>query len=258
MAPRITLLSDFGTVDGYVAAMKGAIAAIAPSATIDDATHDIPPGDVLAGAFALRRYWAIYPEGTVHASVVDPGVGSSRKAIVVIADGRILVAPDNGLLTFVVRDAKQWAAYSAEQTRFFRDTVSSTFHGRDVFAPLAAHLANGRKASEVGPRLEQPVLLQVAGPNQDGDRVRGEIVCVDHFGNLVTNIPKELVSPNARIRLGAHHIVRFGGTYADTASGVPLGLINSDDLLEVAVRDGSAARTFGIGRGGKVEVVMEQ
>ena len=258
MSTRITLLTDFGTADGYVAALKGVIAQIAPDARVDDAAHDTRPGDIRAAAFALRRYWRLYPVGTIHVAVVDPGVGSERKALVVQADDRILIGPDNGVLTLASHEAGNWTAYSAERSDFFRSPVSSTFHGRDVFAPLAAHLANGRAPADVGPRVESPVTLELVAPKREGDRVSGEVVYIDHFGNLVSNIPAALITSSVRVRFGTHHLLRLSRTYSDVAVGAVAALINSDEFLEIGVRDGNAARQFRIERGASVELIPAQ
>ena len=255
MSKRVTLLTDFGTSDGYVAAMKGVLAQIAPNVLIDDASHDIPPGDTRAAAFALRRYWRLYPAGSVHLVVIDPGVGSARKALVVQADERILIGPDNGVFTLVLTEAEEWSAYSAERADFFRTELSSTFHGRDVFAPLAAHLAAGRATADVGPRVENPILLELPAPTREGERTVGEVVYVDHFGNLVSNIPVSMITRSVRVRLGTYHVLPLSNTYSDAAVGAAVALINSDDVLEIGVRDGSAARHFRIGRGARIEVL---
>src|SRR5690606_8452553 len=157
---RITLLTDFGTADGYVAAMKGVIAARAPGVVVDDASHDVPPGDVAAAAWTLSRYWNLYPPGTVHVVVVDPGVGSERRALAAEVDGRLFVAPDNGVLTWVLAEAGDAAVVAIEAARLFRTPVSATFHGRDVFAPVAAELA--RRAG-AGPSRFREVLADL-GP----------------------------------------------------------------------------------------------
>jgi S-adenosyl-L-methionine hydrolase (adenosine-forming) len=258
MSKRVTLLTDFGTADGYVAAMKGAITQIAPNVVIDDASHDIPPGDTRAAAIALRRYWRLYPRGTVHVVVIDPGVGSARKALVVQADERILIGPDNGVFTLVLNEAESWTAYSAERSEFFRSPLSNTFHGRDVFAPLAAHLASGRAAAEVGPGVDAPVRLDFPAPTRDGERVTGEIVYVDHFGNLVSNIPATMITTSMRVRVGTFHLIPLSHAYSEGAVGSAIALINSDDVLEIGVRDGNAAHHFRIGRGARVELIPTQ
>lgn len=252
--PRITLLTDFGTVDGYAAAMKGVIAAIAPDAALDDASHDIPPGDIHAAAWAIARYWRRYPEGTIHLAVIDPGVGGSRRAIAVRAGGRLFVAPDNGLLSRVFLDAPPERIVALENPRYRAESVSNTFHGRDLFAPAAAHLAAGVPLDDLGPVVTDPVRLRIPSFVVTPDGIRGEVVHVDRFGNLVTNIPADWASAGT-VRLGRTELGRARRTYGDVAPGEPLALVGSAGLLEVAVRDGSAAVWLEAGLGTAVEVV---
>lgn len=251
--PRLTLLTDFGTADGYAAAMKGVIAAITPNCVVEDASHEIAPGDVESAAWALWRYWRLYPPGTVHVVVVDPGVGSERRALAVLADDRILVAPDNGVLTRVLSEAEAWAAVSIQEPRFMRERVSRTFHGRDVFAPAAAHLAAGVPLAALGPAVTDPVRLRIPEFRITPDAVVGDVVHVDRFGNLVTNIPEDWVSAG-RVVVAGRDLGRAGRTYADVAPGAPLALVGSAGLLEISVRDGSAADRLGAGRGTEVRI----
>ena len=249
---RITLLTDFGTADGYVAAMKGAIAQIAPSVLIDDASHGIEPGDVVSAAFALRRFWRRYPEGTVHLVVVDPGVGSDRRALIIEADGRYLVGPDNGAFTFVMREAQRMRAF---EIRYDAAAMAShTFHGRDVFAPAAARLAAGQGIVEIAtPIIGELVHITLPPPIATEASVRGEVVQIDRFGNLVSNIPRELLQPSHVARV-AEREVEVVGTYSDVEVGEMLALINSDGVVEVAVRDGNAAHALNVQRGAAIEL----
>lgn len=248
---RITLLTDFGTADGYIAAMKGVIAQIAPSALIDDVSHAVPPGDITGAAHALRRYWKLYPEGTVHVAVIDPGVGSSRRGIVVHADQRFVVGPDNGIATFVLGDAREKHVVEITNSRYTRGDVSRTFHGRDVFAPVAAHLSNGLTCRELGPDVTDPVTIPNATPLVTEHAVHGEIATVDRFGNLVTNIAGSYVKQRAVVEIGGAE-VRVVATYADAEAGEAVALINSDGVLEIAMRNENAADTIGAGRGDMV------
>lgn len=255
-ASRVTLLTDFGTADGYVAAMKGVIAAIAPHAVVDDAAHDIPPGDVHSAAWVLAAYWHLYPRGTTHVVVVDPGVGSARRAIAARLDGRFLVGPDNGVLTRVLAAHDEGAADIVEisNTTFVSDVVSATFHGRDVFAPAAAHLARGVALSDLGPALTDPVRLTLVPARRDADgAIAGEVVHVDRFGNLITNIPAEWLPAHASVRVGQRD-VRVRQTYGDVASGEVVALVGSRGVLELSVRDGSAAALLAAARADAVIV----
>ena len=232
---RATLLTDFGTRDGYVAAMKGVIAAIAPSAFVDDASHDIPQGDILAAAFALRRYWRRYPPGTVHVVVVDPGVGTERAALALEIDGHFFVGPDNGVFTFLPAGPAVTLAVPR--------TSSRTFHGRDVFAPAAARLLAGAPLHELGEALHERVTLELP--------TRPQVIAVDRFGNLITNISEPTdVEINGRA-------VKLARTYGDASVGGLLALMNSDGLLEIAVRNGSAAETLGVSRGAEVKLLAD-
>jgi S-adenosylmethionine hydrolase len=231
---RATLLTDFGTRDGYAAAMKGVIATIAPSALVDDVSHDIPAGDILAAAFTLRRYWKLYPPGTVHVAVVDPGVGSERAAVAIMAAGRCLVGPDNGVFSFIPAEGG---------VRLETSTAAShTFHGRDVFAPAAAHLLNGIALSDLGEATTSLTVLNVPQPNGR----QGEVIAIDRFGNLITNFT---TAADAEINGVA---AKLKTTYADVSDGELMALLNSDGLLEIAARNGSAAETLGVSRGAVV------
>ncbi len=254
---RVVLLTDFGTADGYAAAVAAVVVAAAPGVLIDQATHAIPPGDILAGALALSRYAGLYPAGTVHLAVVDPGVGSARRALVATIDGRHYVAPDNGLLTFVLRGATSARLVAMSPTT--HDDAAPTFHGRDIFAPVAARLARGEPVDALGSVVHDPVLLRLPEPARSSGVIRGEVLHVDRFGSLISNIPAVWLRDvrNADGGLVAVEGLTVGPirrTYADVSSGQPLALIGSLELLEVAVRDGHAADRFGIGRGASVTV----
>lgn len=250
---RLTLLTDFGTVDGYVAAMKGVIASIAPAATVDDAAHDIPPGDIRAAAWALRRYWRLYPPGTIHVVVVDPGVGGARRPLAAEVAGRLLVAPDNGVATWVFDEAPPTRVVAIANPAFLRERISRTFHGRDVFAPAAAHLAAGVPLTELGPALRDVVRLERPPLGFAPDAIRAEVVHVDRFGNLVTNVPEDWASFGA-VHVAGVDVGRVRRTYSDVEPGELLALVGSAGYLEVSVRDGSAAARLGVGRGAPVEL----
>ncbi|MEX0893964.1 MAG: SAM-dependent chlorinase/fluorinase [Gemmatimonadota bacterium] len=250
--PRVTLLTDFGTRDGYVAAMRGVLATLAPAARVEDAAHDVPPGDIRHAAFALQAYWRRYPPGTIHLVVVDPGVGAARRALVGAADGRLLVAPDNGVLGRVLAAAGAAELHAIENPEFMGPDVSATFHGRDVFAPAAAHLARGVPPDRFGAPVEDPVPLDVPAPLRSEGVVQGEVVHVDRFGTLVSNIPAEWVERDASVSVEDKVVGGVWRTYADVEPGQPVALIGSAGLLEVAVRNGSASRALGCERGAEV------
>lgn len=251
--PRITLLTDFGTRDGYVGAMKGVLAVAAPDALLDDVSHDVPRGDRGMAAYVLERYWDRYPRNTVHLVVVDPGVGTSRRALALEADGRFVVAPDNGVVSRVLFRARGWRAVSVENPRVVRPQASATFHGRDVFAPAAGHLARGLPLSLLGPPLTDPVRLEHPKPARSGDRWEGRVIYVDRFGNLVTNLPGEVLSGVDEIEVEGRP-VPVTRTYGDVEPGRLLALVNSDGRVEIAARDGSGADRAGVGPGARVRV----
>jgi S-adenosylmethionine hydrolase len=253
-AGRITLLTDFGTADGYVAAVRGVIAATTPEARVEDASHAIGPGDVHAAAWVLSRYWNLYPPGTVHLVVVDPGVGTERRPLAVEADGRLFVAPDNGVLTRVLDRATRWAAWAIADPTIPREPVAPTFHGRDIFAPAAARLAGGLRIREVGPAVVEPVRLRLPRPARSEDGVLGTVVHVDRFGNLITDVPADWVGSTDVIEVDGRPVGPLRRTYADAAPEALLAVAGSAGTVEVSVRDGSAADRLGAGRGTGVRV----
>ncbi len=258
--PRITLLTDFGTADGYVGAMKGVIASLYPGVIIDDVSHETPRGKVADASLTLARYWKRYPPGTVHLAVVDPGVGTNRRGLCVEADRRYIVAPDNGLVSSVLREAVTWRAVDLSNERYFLPGRSSTFHGRDLFAPIAAHLAQGLHLSRLGLPVVDPVLLTEPEPARTDEGMEGEVIDVDRFGNLVTNLPADLLLDVASGREGSVRVelegreIPVAPTYGAVNSGSALVLANSDGRVEVAIRDGSAQKETGKGPGAKVRV----
>jgi S-adenosylmethionine hydrolase len=254
---RITLLTDFGTADGYAAAMRGVIAGIAPHVIVDDASHEIPPGDVHAAAFALARYAPHYPPGTVHVVVVDPGVGTARRPLAARIGARHYVAPDNGVLTRVLTGAPDVHIVELTERAYLRAGRSATFHGRDVFAPAAAHLAEGTAIDELGPPVNDPVLLTLPVPRRSPSGVQGEVVCVDRFGNLITNIPRDWLPARPAVQLGDRSIGGVRDVYAAVSPGEAVALVGSDDYLEIGVRDGHAARLLGAAHGTSVIVASD-
>lgn len=256
---RVVLLTDFGTADGYAAAMAGVIAAAAPTAILEHATHDIPPGDVLAAALALYRYAAFFPVGTVHLAVVDPGVGSDRRPLAATIDGRHFVAPDNDLLTLVLRGVQSARIVTVEHAGLGA-AAAPTFHGRDVFAPAAAHLARSEPLAALGPTVHDPRLLPLPEPERSATGIHGVVLHVDRFGNLITNVPvawlRSLPDAAAQASVTANGVMvgTVLRTYSDVEPGQPLALVGSLGLLEIAIRDGHAARRLEMGRGTSVTV----
>jgi S-adenosylmethionine hydrolase len=239
--PIITLLTDFGTADGYVGEMKGVLLSEVPDATIVDITHDVFPHDVEIGRLTLARCWRRFPRGTVHVAVVDPGVGSSRAALAVASDGRFLVGPDNGLLSpaLLAGDARV-------VTLPVPPGASATFHGRDVFAPAAAQLARGADVDALGQALTDPVIRRTPEPHRgDNGELVGEVIAVDRFGNAITNL---VGTRNGRVEvLGRALTLRR--SYSDLEAREPGAVVGSTGLIEIVVRDGRAANLLGLERG---------
>jgi len=244
----ITLLTDFGQQDGYVGAMKGVMLGLHPAAKLIDLSHEVAPQNVYAGAFLLQAHYRYFPPGTVHLVVVDPGVGSERAALACYANQHFFVAPDNGLLDFC-RALPDLQAVQLTQRQYWRETISSTFHGRDIFAPVAAHLAAGVPLNNLG---ETTVLQRKLPPQMCrmvGITLRGEVVYCDRFGNLISNISRQALQEFAdgqsvTIYLAGHLIGGLSQTYAEAPPHSPLALIGSFDFLEIGINLGSAQRHF--------------
>ena len=243
--PRlITLLTDFGTADGYVGEMKGVLASVAPLSTAVDIAHDVAPQDVDGARLALARYWRRFPEGTVHLVVIDPGVGSARGALAAASEGRFLVGPDNGVLSPALLHAGARCVSLA-----IPSGAAPTFHGRDVFAPAAAQLAQGASLESLGDIVDRPVIRRTPeATRRDDGAVQGEVITVDRFGNAVTNL---LAMRGGQVQV-AGLTLGLRRTYADAAAGEAIALVGSSGLVEIAVRDGSAATLLGLARGSSV------
>ncbi|HVV53474.1 MAG TPA: SAM-dependent chlorinase/fluorinase [Polyangia bacterium] len=249
----VTFTTDFGTHDGYVGALKGVVLSLAPGATLVDIAHGVPAHDVAAGAVALAQAAPLFPPGTIHVAVVDPGVGGARADIVVAAGGSLYVGPDNGVLSLAARAPRQ--IHRIDAPGFRREPVSPTFHGRDVFAPAAGRLAAGAPIAEAGPAM--PAMVELGAPplhRRDG-ALEGEVIHVDGFGNLITSLPAEAVA-----RMGAEASVevegtagrfepQLGRTFSDVEPGALIAYIGSGGQLEIARRDGSASQRLGAERG---------
>jgi S-adenosylmethionine hydrolase len=237
--------------------MKGVILSICPSARLVDLTHDLPPQDIVAGALALESAVPFFPPGTVHLAVVDPGVGTARRALAVRADGRYLVGPDNGLLTLALGRA-QWNAVSVTAPEYRLPEVSQTFHGRDIFAPAAAYLAAGVPLERLGSPVTDPVRLSLPGCRMDGGWLVGEVLDADRFGNLVTSIPgvrlEALVGHGSAVFEVSGRSLRLVRSYDEGDDGTPAAIVGSTGRLEVFVRGGSASDALAARRGTPVRV----
>jgi S-adenosylmethionine hydrolase len=247
----IALLTDFGMRDPYVASMKGVLAGRTEAAVVD-LTHDIAPFDVREAAWFLRTVERWWPEGTIFVAVVDPGVGTSRRIVAAERHGRTFLAPDNGLLTFV-RDGIR--AVSVEATRWFLPAGSTTFHGRDRFAPVAAAIANGLALGELGPPAENLLRLDDLQPSYDERRVTGTIVSIDRFGSLITDIePERIAFAPFALHAGEVVIDRMERSYGNAAAG-PFLIAGSGGTVEVSLANGSAAEVLHLRRGDSIEIV---
>lgn len=249
--PVITLTTDFGTRDAYVAAMKGVILRSAPQTHIVDVTHEIEPHNILHGAFVLRHTVPWFPAGTVHLVVVDPGVGSARRILAGRFGDQFVVAPDNGVISLLQRDIRADEMRVVENRHLMLPQVSSTFHGRDIMAPVAARLATGTSLRDVGPSTDHAEVLQLPQATLDAEyRLTGQLLYTDHFGNLITNIARSDLALTFKHRVDVD--VRLDGTsvgpirkaYQEVAPGEPLALIGSSEMVEIAVHGGSASERF--------------
>ena len=261
-APIITITTDFGTKDGYLGAMKGAILAINPYVRLVDITHDIAPFDVMEAAFVLCQTAPFYSENTIHLVVVDPGVGSERRGVALKHKGQYYIGPDNGLFTLVLETAHPEELVVLNNPDMYRQTqLSRTFHGRDIFGPVAAHLACGRSLYELGDSLDALSSLHWAIPIDDTHGIRGWIVHVDRFGNCVTNISRNLFMFRADGRhtkcyVGNTILDQLCTTYSDVDPGESLFLFGSNDLLEIAINQGNAASLLQVRRGMPVNIMF--
>lgn len=245
-SPIITLTTDFGLEDIYVGVMKGVILSIAPQSRLVDITHSIPPQDIDAGGRALGEAFPFFPPGTIHVAVVDPEVGGQRAALLVQAGGHVFIGPDNGIFSFVLKGFEPVQVHAIIAERYMNARVSATFHGRDVFAPAAAHLAAGAAPESLGPEVSDYVLRQLPHPRFEDGKLLGTVVRVDRFGNLITNLHRDELARHGldralEIVLGTRIVTTFARTYADAPESTPVCLFGSNDCLEIAVRDASAA-----------------
>jgi S-adenosyl-L-methionine hydrolase (adenosine-forming) len=255
--PLIALLTDFGLRDHYVGTMKGVALGICPEASLVDISHDIAPQDVLGAALELADSYRYFPSGTIFLVVVDPGVGSTRQAIAAEAGHYRFVAPDNGVLSVVLDEVAPQHVVELTESKYARPTISKTFEGRDRFAPAAAWLASGVQLPALGRRISSFVRVSVPRPRATDAGVDGEVLRVDRFGNLITNIDLVTlgsVSGPIAVRIGSHVIPQIVPTYVGAKPGEVCALVGSSDRLEVAVCGGSAAETLGLGRGAVVQL----
>lgn len=249
----ITLLTDFGTKDYFVGAMKGVILSINENIDIVDITHEIPAQDIRSAAFTLKNYYRHFRQGTIHVSVVDPGVGSHRRAVLVETDDYCFIAPDNGLLSFVLAEQKNYRAFELNNEEFFHRPVSRTFHGRDVFAPVAAHCSNGITPEQFGREIHDLKNFDIPLPHSVGEaKIEGEILHADHFGNLVTNFKNENLPQKFEIETNGKHIARHQTFYGEAEPGEIFSICGSAGFLEIVAFRDSAKKLLDVRAGNKV------
>ncbi|MDL1968212.1 MAG: SAM-dependent chlorinase/fluorinase [Deltaproteobacteria bacterium] len=264
----ITLLTDFGLNDEYVGTMKGVIFSVNPSAVLVDITHNIDPHDIIQAAFTIKASYKFFPKGTVHVVIVDPGVGGSRAIIALETAGHIFIAPDNGILTLLVEENNIAEIIRVDNKKFFLEPVSLTFHGRDIFAPVSAHISSGIKIDNIGTPINKTDLVKLSIPKpgiSDKGELVGTIVSIDRFGNLITNIDSNCLEnfcrPNAgkkpEIRINNNKISGLSESYENSALNSPLVIIGSRGYLEIAVNCYSAKKYFKAEKGNTITVSID-
>lgn len=258
MAGVISLLTDFGLQDVYVGVVKGTIATVNPSLVVIDLTHQIPPQNILAGRFALMNAYPYFPQGTVHLAVVDPGVGSQRQGIAIQLQDAYLVGPDNGLFSGILDQYTVCAAVLLTHSQYWRTaTPSSTFHGRDIFASVAAHLACGARLQDLGETIDPKNLVRLSPPNYEKTltMIRGSIQYIDIFGNLITNIPSTAITSSHWTLMIKERVIPQGTTYSDVPVGETVAFIGSHGWLEIAVMSGNAQTQLQVSWGEPVQII---
>jgi len=255
----ITLLTDFGLTDPYVGSMKGVILSVHPDIHIIDITHGITPQNVDEAAFVLKNAYAYFPEDTVHVVVVDPGVGTLRAVLAVQMDRYVFLAPDNGVLKYIFHDKPDCRVFRVTNTSYFSEHVSRTFHGRDIFAPVAAHIARGLAPEKLGEPFHDYIKGSVKKPVLGTDEISGDILYIDTFGNAVSNIDESLLAGREikEIRIKGHTFHTLSETYNDVSAGKPLALIGSSGTVEISVNQGYAIEKLNLRTGDRVIVTFE-
>ncbi|MBI3593513.1 MAG: SAM-dependent chlorinase/fluorinase [Nitrospirae bacterium] len=248
MKPVITLTTDFGHQDHFVGSVKGVILQINPEIKIVDISHDVPPFSIIKGAFIIASAFRYFPKGSIHVVVVDPGVGSSRKPLLVVSRSGFFLAPDNGILSYIFEEDGPCQIYEITEKKFFLPSVGQTFHGRDIFAPVAAWLSTEMESGSFGKLIENPVKLPIQKPMIEKNQVTGQIVYIDHYGNLVTNIKSADLSGiqlnSSQLMLGSTTLTSGKTYYGEAAEGESSFVINSSGYLEIFQNKGNAALTL--------------
>ncbi len=259
MAKIITMTTDFGTQDGFVAQVKGVILGISPDAVLVDTTHDIEPFSTIEAALVVNGFFRYFPVGSVHLVVVDPGVGSDRRGIAVKCSGHYFVGPDNGVFSFIYSNDDSFEIREIENRDLMAPNPHPTFHGRDIFAPVAARLSKGTKFDEIGCVISDPERLSLPPVVATEQGIEGKVIHIDRFGNLSVNIQAGMIERSIdEIDLGSLKIKKLSRTFSDVPDHEPLALINSFGLLEIAINKRSAADSLGVGIGARVKVIWQE
>lgn len=262
MSSIITLTTDFGLQDHYVSVMKAVMLGIAPNSRMIDISHQIPPQDIMAGAYVVRNAAMLFPPGTVHLVVVDPGVGTGRKMVALKIEDQYFVGPDNGIFS-LIGDEYNYRAVELTNSDFWRANTSKTFHGRDIFAPVAAHIAKGVPLEQLGDPLEELVTYRWAVPISDKDGIQGWIVHIDRYGNLISNITEKLLNEagsmsKLKIYVGNTILDELVTTFGDVPEGEAAAYIGSSGMLEVAINKGNAKKLLGVEKGAQLSIVVQK
>ncbi|MGF1670516.1 MAG: S-adenosyl-l-methionine hydroxide adenosyltransferase family protein [Balneolaceae bacterium] len=262
MRPILTLTTDFGLKDHYVAAMKAVIIGISPNVRLVDISHHIPPQDIMAGAWVVRNATMYFPPKTVHLIVVDPGVGTNRNPVIIEIKDQLFVGPDNGIFSLIA-DNYEYKATKLSNPDYWLKNKSNTFHGRDVFAPVAAHLTKGVPVHEFGEQLDEIVTYRWAIPIADKDGIQGWVVHIDRFGNLITNIPESMLkniigNRSYKIYVGNMILNNILSTFGSVPDGEPVAYIGSSDVLEIGINKGNAKKMLGVEKGAQISIVLQK
>ena len=258
----ITLTTDFGLKDYYVSAMKAVMLGIAPEVRLVDVSHDIPSQDIMAGSWVLKNSAMLFPSGTVHTVVIDPGVGTERAPIALKVEDQYFVGPDNGIFSLLTADSYYSAVRLCKQ-EYLRDNQSATFHGRDIFAPAAAHLSRGVDLHDLGEPIDELVSYRWMQPIADRDGLEGTIIHIDKFGNLITNIPQSLLNEvvadkDVKIYVGNVILNSIEPTFGAVAEGEPVAYIGSAGMLEVGINKGDAEQMLGVQKGAQISLILQK
>ncbi len=258
----VTLTTDFGLQDYYVSAMKAVMLGIAPEVRFVDISHEVPDQDIMAGSWVLQNSAPFFPSNSVHLVVIDPGVGTDRNPIALKVDDQYYVGPDNGIFSLLTED-KDFEAVRLTNERYWQENPSNTFHGRDIFAPVAAHLSNGVKLSELGEPLNELKTYRWASPIADKDGLQGWIIHIDKFGNLITNLPQSLIDDvigdrTVKIYVGNMILDELVSTFGSVPEGEPAAYIGSSGMLEIGINKGDAAEMMSVKKGAQISLVLQK